>query len=141
MGLSADQKALVTSSLGKVTANISLSGGIVFEKLITDGPEFKAIFGFPGKRDDPAAQALGSKVLTKVAEAVGCIDDQAKFSSILHAEGVRHKGRKTEAAHFSKLGPAIIYMLGEVGVAADAQAAWGVAFGLISGEMIKGLES
>ncbi|ETW14053.1 putative nitric oxide dioxygenase [Roseivivax marinus] len=130
------QKSLVVGSFARAYAAKRNVGRRFYLELFARAPELRPLF----PQDLATQQELLNQTLATVVKEVHRLE---VLSPALTALARRHAGYGAEPAHFALVGEALIGALAEEtpgGLSYEEEAAWGAAYGAISGLMIPALE-
>ena len=126
-----EQVQLVRSSFAKIVYRKDEVGLLFYDRLFTIAPEVRPLF-----KSDVEAQSR--KLMDTLAVAVNMLRDKDALLAVLADLGRRHRGYGVEAAHYAKVGEALLWTLEKgLGPAFDAptRAAWVSLYATAAGAM------
>jgi hemoglobin-like flavoprotein len=106
MSLTARQKSLVQTSWSQVEPIAETAATLFYAKLFELDPALKPLF-----TSDPKEQ--GKKLMTMIAFSVRGLDNLSALVPAIQNMGKRHIGYGVQDAHYTTVGTALIWTLGQ----------------------------
>ena len=142
--LTEDMKLQVAATWKEVAKDLTKHGIVFFKRVFDLAPPALELFSFkdePNLYESEKLKAHATKVMTTVGVAVAGLADLEKLVPVLKGLGERHKARNVLPEHYSVVGAALLYALGE-GLGDlwtdDVRDAWASVYQVVSATMIEG---
>ncbi len=127
-----DQITLVQDSFAKVAPIADDAAALFYGRVFELAPEARALF-----KSDLTEQ--GRKLMQTLGTVVAGLDDLDTVVPIAQAMAVRHVGYGVEAEHYTVVGEALLWTLGQglgEGFTSEVEEAWATAYGTLATVMI-----
>lgn len=127
-----EQIALVQNSFAQVAPIADQAAALFYGRVFELAPQTRAMF-----KDDLSDQ--GRKLMQTLGTVVAGLNDLDTIVPIAQALAVRHVGYGVQAEHYSVVGEALLWTMGQGlgdGFTSEVEEAWAAAYGTLSTVMI-----